>query len=259
MGSAPTIINDAAPANVMRLDLTLVERGLAPSRARAQDWIRRGFVHVAGKVCHKPAFDVTPSEAVAVLSDAPGYVSRGGEKLAAALDRFGFDPSSRIALDVGASTGGFTEVLLERGAERVFAVDVGRGQLHASLKDDTRVVSLENCDARSLSRELIPSPVTAIVVDVSFISVMKVLGSVLPLAGPGAWLAVLVKPQFEVGRERIGSGGIVRDEAARRSAVAAVAEWLQAQGGWRVIGEMPSPISGGSGNLEYLIGARRDD
>lgn len=242
----------------MRLDLALVARGLAPSRARAQDLIRRGFVSVAGEPCRKPAMDVAEPEIVEVSKDAPGYVSRGAEKLAAALDQFGFDATGVVALDVGASTGGFTQVLLERGAAQVFAVDVGSAQLHDDVKSDARVVSLENCDARTLTREHVPVPVGAVVIDVSFISATKVLGHVLQLAASGAWLVVLVKPQFEVGRERVGSGGIVRDEAARRDAVDSVRAWLQQQPGWRVIGEMESPISGGSGNIEFLIGARRD-
>jgi 23S rRNA (cytidine1920-2'-O)/16S rRNA (cytidine1409-2'-O)-methyltransferase len=252
------ICNDDETANAMRLDLALVARGLAPSRARAQDLIRRGFVTVEGAPCSKPAFEIGSSQTVELSAEAPAYVSRGAEKLAAALDHFKLDPSGLIALDVGASTGGFTQVLLERGASRVFAVDVGSAQLHDSLKADPRVTSLENCDARALSHELVPVPIAAIVADVSFISVTKVLGSVLPRAANGAWLVVLVKPQFEVGRERIGSGGIVRDEAARRDAVDTVRNWLQEQPGWRVVGEMQSPISGGSGNVEYLIGARRD-
>jgi len=242
----------------MRLDLALVARGLAPSRARAQDLIRRGFVRIAGEPCSKPAFVVAASEFIELSAEAPAYVSRGAEKLAAALEHFKFDPAGVVALDVGASTGGFTQVLLERGAAQVFAVDVGSAQLHDSLKADPRVVSLENCDARTLSREHVPAAVGVIVTDVSFISVTKVLGCVLPLAAEGAWLVVLVKPQFEVGRERIGSGGIVRDEAARRDAVDAVRAWLLEQPGWCVVGEMASPISGGSGNIEYLIGARRD-
>jgi len=242
----------------MRLDLALVARGLAPSRARAQDLIKRGFVQVAGKTCDKPAVDIADGAIVEISPEAPGYVSRGAEKLAAALDRFAFDPAGVMALDVGASTGGFTEVLLERGATRVYAVDVGTAQLHPSLRSDPRVMSVENCDARGLTRELVPVPVGAITVDVSFISVMKVLGSVLPLAADGAWLVVLVKPQFEVGRERIGSGGVVRDEAARRDALQTVRTWIETQSDWRIVGEMESPIAGGSGNVEYLIGARRD-
>lgn len=242
----------------MRLDQMLVTRGLAPSRARAQDLIKRGFVSVGGAVCNKPAFDVKGDSAIAVASDAPGYVSRGAEKLSAALARFGFDPTGRTALDIGASTGGFTEVLLERGARRVYAVDVGTSQLHARLKDDLRVVSLENIDARALTPNEITESVSAVVVDVSFISVTKVLGTVLPFASRGAWAVILVKPQFEVGRDNVGSGGIVRDEAARLGALTSVREWFAAQPGWTVVGDMPSPILGGSGNAEFLLGARYD-
>jgi 23S rRNA (cytidine1920-2'-O)/16S rRNA (cytidine1409-2'-O)-methyltransferase len=242
----------------MRLDQMLVTRGLAPSRARAQDLIKRGFVRVAGKICNKPAFETSSTCNIELSLDAPAYVPRGAEKLVAAIDQFGFDAAGVVALDVGASTGGFTQVLLERGAQRVYALDVGTAQLHSTLKSDPRVVSIENCDARALSRKFVPEPVGAIVVDVSFISVTKVLGSVLPFALAGAWLVVLVKPQFEVGRERVGSGGIVRDEAARLDALEGVRRWLDHQPNWRVIGDMPSPIAGGSGNMEYLIGARRN-
>lgn len=242
----------------MRLDQMLVNRGLAPSRARAQDLIKRGFVSVGGAVCNKPAFDVKDDLVVAVAPEAPGYVSRGAEKLSAALESFDFDPSGCTALDIGASTGGFTEVLLEHGACRVYAVDVGTSQLHARLKNDPRVVSLENTDARGLTLSEIPESVSAIVVDVSFISVTKVLGAVLSFAAPGAWMVILVKPQFEVGRDNVGSGGIVRDEVARRGALASVREWICAQPGWRVVGDMPSPILGGSGNAEFLLGARYD-
>jgi 23S rRNA (cytidine1920-2'-O)/16S rRNA (cytidine1409-2'-O)-methyltransferase len=244
---------------MVRLDQTLVARGLVPSRARAQDLIRRGFVRVAGLSCDKPAFDVKGAPDIELAADAPDFVSRGAEKLAAALDHFNFDPAGAVALDVGASTGGFTEVLLERGARRVYAIDVGSAQLHQKLKSDPRVVPLENCDARALSRELVPEPVDAIVVDVSFISATKVLGPVLALASSGAWLVVLVKPQFEVGREQVSGGGIVRDEAARQRAVNDVVAWLGAQSGWKIAGEMASPILGGSGNVEYLIGARKHE
>ncbi|HEY8128903.1 MAG TPA: TlyA family RNA methyltransferase [Hyphomicrobium sp.] len=243
----------------MRLDQMLVARGLAPSRARAQDLIRRGFVSVGGYVCNKPAQDVKEDLLIEISSEAPAYVSRGAEKLAAALDRFGFDPSDRVVLDIGASTGGFSEVLLERGVRRVYAVDVGTAQLHPRLKDDPRVVSLENFDARMLSDAEVPEPVTAITVDVSFISVTKLLEPVLQLAASGAWIVVLVKPQFEVGRENVGGGGIVRDEAARQSALQGVRDWLAGQSGWTIVGDMTSPILGGSGNIEFVLGARRND
>lgn len=242
----------------MRLDQVLVTRGLVPSRARAQDLIKRGFVSVGGVVCDKPAFDVKDDLAIAVASEAPGYVSRGAEKLAAAVDRFGFDPAGLVALDVGASTGGFTEVLLERGASRVYAVDVGTAQLHPRLKDNPRVVSLENADARALTSNEITEGVSAITVDVSFISVTKVLSAALQFASPGAWIVILVKPQFEVGRENVGSGGVVRDEAARLRALSDVRDWLSGQSGWTLVGDMPSPIFGGSGNAEFLLGARYD-
>jgi len=237
----------------------LVSRGLAPSRARAQDLIKRGFVRVGGSICDKPAQDVKEHLAIEVSSEAPAFVSRGAEKLVAALERFGFDPAGRVCLDVGASTGGFTEVLLQRGASRIYAVDVGTAQLHPRLKDDPRVVSLENCDARALSRDEVPDAVTAITVDVSFISVTKLLGPALQLAGPGAWMVVLVKPQFEAGRGNVGSGGIVRDEAARQGALENVRNWIDQQPDWSVVGDMPSPILGGSGNAEFLLGARRND
>ncbi len=183
-------------------------------------------------------------------------MSRGGAlKLIAALDAFGFSPEGRIALDCGASTGGFTEVLLERGAAHVFAVDVGRGQLHPRIAADPRVTSLEGQDARALSAHEISRPVSAIVADVSFISLEKVLPAVLPFAEPGAWLAALVKPQFEAGREAIGKGGIVRDAAVRDAQAVKMSDWIAAQPGWRAVGVIPSPIEGGSGNQEFLLGA----
>jgi 23S rRNA (cytidine1920-2'-O)/16S rRNA (cytidine1409-2'-O)-methyltransferase len=243
----------------MRLDHMLVARGLASSRARAQDLIKRGFVSVDGAPCLKPAQVVADGLAIAIADTAPAYVSRGAEKLIAALDHFAFDASGKIALDVGASTGGFTEVLLQRGAAWVYAVDVGSAQLHERLRHDDRVTSLENIDARQLTATQISDRADAITMDVSFISVTKVLGPVLDLAAPGAWLVVLVKPQFEVGRANIGSGGIVRDEALRLAALQDVRGWVATQPGWTVVGDMPSPITGGSGNIEYLIGARRDD
>jgi 23S rRNA (cytidine1920-2'-O)/16S rRNA (cytidine1409-2'-O)-methyltransferase len=186
------------------------------------------------------------------------YVSRGALKLAAALDAFGFDAAGRIGLDIGASTGGFTDVLLSRGAAKVYAVDVGHGQLIAKLKDDERVVSLEGRDARSLTREEVPDQVGAIVADVSFISLEKALPASLMLAAPGAWLVALVKPQFEAGRDAIGKGGIVRDAAVREAQGERIRAWLDGQPGWRTVGLMPSPIQGGSGNEEYLVGARFD-
>jgi 23S rRNA (cytidine1920-2'-O)/16S rRNA (cytidine1409-2'-O)-methyltransferase len=242
----------------MRLDVALVERGLAPTRSRARDLIRSGLVRVGDEICTKAGAEIAATANLSLDGDAARAVSRGGQKLMAALTAFEFDPSGRVALDVGASTGGFTQVLLERGACRVYAADVGHGQLHPSLKADPRVVSLEGLDARRLTRDTVPEPVSAITADVSFISIIKALGPSLELAAPGAFLVALVKPQFEVGPERVGKGGIVRDATARDSALDAVTAWLAAQPGWRVAGSIPSPVKGGSGNVEFLIGALHD-
>ena len=239
-----------------RLDVALVARGLAPTRSRALDLIRRGFVSVGGVVITKAGHDVGDDAAVMLATAAPQHVSRGAEKLIAALDRYGFDPAACHCADIGASTGGFTQVLLARGAATVTAVDVGRGQLHAALRADPRVVSLESRDARTLTASDFSYPVKAVTADVSFISLEKALPAMLTLAAPGAWLVALVKPQFEVGRENIGKGGLVRDTTLSAAAVARIAGWLEICG-WRVAGTMPSPISGGDGNQEFLIGARK--
>lgn len=241
-----------------RLDLALVERGLAISRAQARDLVKRGAVTVQGMAVTRPAMSVTAADAIAVAAGAGDFVSRGALKLLAALDQFHFDPAGRTALDVGASTGGFTQVLLQRGAARVYAVDVGHAQLSPRIVDDARVANLEGCDARTLTRTEIPTAIEAIVADVSFISVTKVLPAALALSAPGCWLVALVKPQFEAGREAVGKGGIVRDPADRERALASVEAWMRAQPGWRIAGTMPSPIAGGSGNLEFLLGAVRD-
>jgi 23S rRNA (cytidine1920-2'-O)/16S rRNA (cytidine1409-2'-O)-methyltransferase len=242
----------------MRLDRILVERGLAVTRSRAADLIRLGAVSVEGQPARKPGALIEPGARLMVEAQASPFVSRGGLKLAAALDAFGLDPQGRIALDIGASTGGFTEVLLARGAKRVFAVDVGRDQLHAKLREDPRVVALEGTDARRLDAGIVAGPVGAIVADVSFISLTKALPAALRLAAPSAWLVALVKPQFEVGRDAISKGGIVREAQARAKAVAEVRAFIDATPGWKVFAEMPSPIPGGSGNEEVLIGARHE-
>ena len=237
-----------------RLDTMLVERGLVPSRSRALDLIRRGFVSVDGKPQTKAGLVVAGDAEIALAAATPGYVSRGAEKLAAALDHFGFDCLGRFALDIGASTGGFTEVLLQRGAAHVTAVDVGRAQLHATLRGNTRVTVREATDARTLMAADFGQPPSALVADVSFISLEKALPRALALAHDNAWLTALIKPQFEVGRDHVGKGGIVRDVEVARGAVARVAAWL-ASVGWRPVGTMASPITGGDGNQEYLIGA----
>jgi 23S rRNA (cytidine1920-2'-O)/16S rRNA (cytidine1409-2'-O)-methyltransferase len=241
-----------------RLDVRMVELGLAPSRARAQDLIRRGLVDIAGVTEQRPGVGVAASAAIHLSHAAGDHVSRGALKLIAALDRFRFPVAGVVALDVGASTGGFTQVLLERGAARIYAVDVGHSQLHARLAGDARVVSLEGCDARHLDRTLVSESVGAIVADVSFISLIKALPVPLTLAGDGAWLIALIKPQFEAGRAAVGKRGIVRDPAARQRAVELVRTWIDAQPGWRVLDVIPSPIAGGAGNEEFLLGAVRD-
>jgi 23S rRNA (cytidine1920-2'-O)/16S rRNA (cytidine1409-2'-O)-methyltransferase len=243
---------------VPRLDKAMVERRLVGSRARAQDLIRRGLVRVSGTVASKAGQLVAADSPILVAAEAADHVSRGAVKLASALDHFGLRVEGLVALDIGASTGGFTQVLLARGAARVYAIDVGHGQLHPVLARDERVVSFEGCDARSLDSSMVPEPVGALVADVSFISLTKALPAALALAAPAAWLVALIKPQFEAGREAVGKGGIVRDPAAREQAVASVREWLAAQPGWRVAGVIPSPIAGGSGNIEFLLGAVRD-
>ena len=240
-----------------RLDQLLVEQGLAATRSRAADLVRLGSVKVEGATAEKPGMLLAADTKLSVAPDASPFVSRGGLKLAAALDAFGLDPRGKIALDIGASTGGFTDVLLSRGAARVFAIDVGRNQLHPKLRRDPRVVVLEATDARRLDRGIIEEPVNVIVADVSFISLTKLLGPALSLAAPGAWLVALVKPQFEAGPEAVGKGGIVRDAGARERAVAGVRAFIDALPGWRVVAEMPSPITGGGGNEEVLIGAVR--
>jgi 23S rRNA (cytidine1920-2'-O)/16S rRNA (cytidine1409-2'-O)-methyltransferase len=192
-----------------------------------------------------------------VRPEACAYVSRGGLKLEAALDAFGFDPEGRVALDIGASTGGFTDLLIGKGAAKVYAVDVGSGQLHAKLRVNPRIVSLEGTDARSLDSSVIGEAVTAIVADVSFISLTLALPAALRLAAPGAWLVALIKPQFEAGRTAVGKGGIVRSAATRRKAVDEVRSFIAGEPGWSVVGEIASPFPGGSGNEEFLIGARR--
>jgi 23S rRNA (cytidine1920-2'-O)/16S rRNA (cytidine1409-2'-O)-methyltransferase len=241
-----------------RLDRALVGRGLAQTRSRARDLIRRGCVSVDGEVAGKAGQNVGNDAVIEVADGALPYVSRAGLKLATALEAFELSATGRTVLDIGASTGGFTEVLLRAGAAKVYAVDVGRGQLHPSLRDDPRVISLEGLDARRISRTEVPEPAGAIVADVSFISLTKVLPAVLRLAAPDAWLIALVKPQFELEPAAIGKRGIVKDPSARERAVGNVRQWLSAQPGWRVLGVIPSPIAGGSGNQEFFIGARRD-
>ena len=227
----------------------LVERGLAETRERAQSLILSGSVLVDGQPAGKPSQAVAEDADVAVEPSGPEYVSRGAHKLLAGLDRWRIDPSNKIALDVGASTGGFTEVLLHRGASRVYAVDVGYGQLHYRLRNDPRVVSLERTNARYL--EHLPEPTDLAVADVSFISLRLALPPVFRLLRPGAPVVALVKPQFEAGRGQVGRGGVVRDPAVHQQVLDDLKAWSASQP-WQLIDTLPSPIKGPAGNIEFL-------
>jgi len=241
----------------LRLDQALVARGLAPTRARARDAVLRGHVRVDGKPVAKPSFTVPPEASLALDDPAARYVSRAALKLVAGLEHFSYDAVGRIALDIGASTGGFTEVLLEHGAAKVHAIDVGHDQLDPRIAADPRVQSREGLNARDLVASDLGDPVDAIVSDVSFISLRLALPPALDLTEPGAWGIFLVKPQFEVGRAGVGKGGIVRDPTAGPAAAEAIAAWLAADMGWTVDGLIPSPIACGDGNHEFLLGARK--
>jgi 23S rRNA (cytidine1920-2'-O)/16S rRNA (cytidine1409-2'-O)-methyltransferase len=239
-----------------RLDQLLTERGLAESRARAQALVLAGRVFAGERRLEKPGQLVVPDLEVEVREPAVPYVSRGGLKLAHALDHFVLDPTGLVALDVGASTGGFTDVLLKRGAARVYAVDVGHGQLDWRLRNDPKVVVLERVNARHLTREHIPEPVDLVVCDASFISLQLVLPAALQLAAPEARLIALIKPQFEVGKGRVGKGGVVRDPALHAEVCSDIRRWVEEQG-WAVIGITESPVLGPKGNREFLLAARR--
>jgi 23S rRNA (cytidine1920-2'-O)/16S rRNA (cytidine1409-2'-O)-methyltransferase len=242
----------------MRADVFLVEKRFAKSRSEAQAAIAAGLVLADGKPVVKASQALTDGAWIDYRPAHP-YVSRGALKLAAALDGFRLSPQGLVCLDLGASTGGFTQLLLERGARKVFAVDAGHGQLDAGLAGDARVVSLERRNARDLQpSEIEPKP-QAIVADLSFISLRLALPPALALAAPDGWLIALFKPQFEVGRGRIGKGGIVKDEAARKDALRDFLEWLNAEPGWCVCDPafIDSPIAGGDGNHEFLVAARK--
>lgn len=236
----------------MRADLVLVARGLAESRAKARAAIEAGGVIADGAVVQKPS-DLIDECASLDVTPAYPWVSRGGVKLAHALDVFGVDPAGRVCLDVGASTGGFTQVLLSRDATRVYAVDVGQGQLHASLRNNPRIVSLERTDARALTREHVPEAPSLIVCDVSFIGAAKALAAPLGLAAEHADLVALIKPQFEAGP---GKGGVLSEDEARAVSAQTI-QALDGATGFRVVAQTDSPIRGSDGNLELLIHARR--
>ena len=241
-----------------RLDQHLVTLGHFESRARARDAVLRGVVSVDGEPAGKPARKIQPGQCVTVADPAARYVSRAALKLKAGLSHFALPVKGRNALDLGASTGGFTQVLLEEGALRVLAIDVGHDQLHQVLDADPRVVRRDGVNARALTLADLDGEHPGIVVsDMSFISLRLALPPALELAAPGAGGLFLVKPQFEAGRSAIGKGGIVDGETGERVA-REVADWLDGRAGWHVLGLEPSPITGGDGNREWLLGARRD-
>ncbi|HET6347424.1 MAG TPA: TlyA family RNA methyltransferase [Myxococcota bacterium] len=238
-----------------RVDVLLVEQGLVPSRARAQALVLAGAVveSVSGRRLDKPGAQLADDVELRLKDQPLPYVSRGGLKLAAALERFAIDPRGRVCLDVGASTGGFTDCLLQHGASRVYAIDVGYNQLAFNLRQDPRVVVHERCNIRHAPPELVPEPCSLLVVDVSFISLKLVLPAARQFLAPGAVLAALVKPQFEVGRADVGKGGVVRDPAARQRALDEVAT-CAAELGFYGLQTLDSPILGAKGNHEFLLG-----
>lgn len=238
----------------LRADRLLVDRGLFESRAKAQAAIEAGLVSANGLKVRKASEEVAPDAHIEASAAHP-YVSRGGLKLAAALDHFKFDPRGRVCLDVGASTGGFTDVLLKRGAKRVYAVDVGRAQLHTSLHGRSDVLSLEETDIRTVRPDVFDEKPDFVVIDVSFISLKLVLPAALALTKAPAQLVALIKPQFEAGRAALKKG-VVRDEAVRQAVCDDIISFV-ASLGWRVVGVIPSPIEGGDGNVEFLLGAER--
>jgi 23S rRNA (cytidine1920-2'-O)/16S rRNA (cytidine1409-2'-O)-methyltransferase len=242
----------------LRLDRLLADRGLVESREKGQALILAGQILVNGQKAEKAGALVPKDADVRVLGDPMPYVSRGGIKLETALRELQVDVRGKTALDIGASTGGFTDCLLQHGAAKVFAVDVGYGQLAWKLRQDPRVVVIERTNIREIDSALVPEKVDIIVIDVSFISLEKVIPAVTPFLAPGAGLVALIKPQFEVGRDNVGKGGIVRDEDARREAVERVRKFVVMQG-YEEKGVIPSPITGQDGNVEFLLYAIRRD
>ena len=237
-----------------RLDVALVQRGLAETRASAQRLVMAGLVFSGDKRLDKAGQGVAADAQLEVRGQPHPYVSRGGLKLERALDHFAIPVAGRVALDVGASTGGFTDCLLQRGAASVYAVDVGTNQLAWKLRSDPRVVSMEKTNVREL---VLPQQVDLVVCDVSFIGLRTALPPALELAAPGAHLVALIKPQFEVGKGRVGKGGIVREPELHREVVETITAWLGTQPGWQMLGVIDSPITGTDGNKEFLIGGFR--
>jgi len=240
-----------------RLDQLVVEQGLAETRAKAQALILAGLVWSGDRRLDKPGASLAASTALILKGKDHPWVSRGGVKLAHALDHFKIDPKGLVALDIGASTGGFTDVLLQRGAKHVYAVDVGHGQLDWKLRNDQRVTVLECVNARYLSAKEVPEPVDLVTCDASFIGLETVLPAPLALAKPQARLVALIKPQFEVDPKRVGKGGVVRDPALHKEVCTRISAWIEGQG-WRVLGVEESPLKGSEGNIEFLLAAERN-
>lgn len=238
-----------------RLDQILVERGLAESRSRAQALIMAGLVYSETKRLDKAGTQIPENMPLDLKGQDHPWVSRGGLKLDHGLDHFGFDVTGAVCLDVGASTGGFTDVLLSRGAAKVFALDVGHGQLAWKIRNDERVVVLERTNARHITTNEIPDAIDFICCDASFIGLQTVLPAPMSLAKKGARMIALIKPQFEVGREQVGKKGVVRDPALHQEVCERIANWLEALPDWQVVGVEESPITGPEGNKEFLIAA----
>ncbi|WP_421581314.1 TlyA family RNA methyltransferase [Shinella sp. M31] len=246
------------PIETIRLDQLLLNAGLVASRSRARDAISRGTVRVNGRTVTKPSSTFPANVKIEIDDPAQAYVSRAALKLKAALDAFGLDPAGFDCLDIGASTGGFTDVLLERGANHVIAVDVGHDQLHPRLRDDARITNYEGLNARVLDEEHLEDREIGVVVsDVSFISLKLALPPALGFAEPGAFCVLLVKPQFEAGREAISKAGLLKDPESAPAVAAELERWLVEDMGWQSLGLIPSPIAGGDGNVEYLLGGRK--
>nr|WP_298097079.1 TlyA family RNA methyltransferase [uncultured Shinella sp.] len=246
------------PIETIRLDQLLLNAGLVASRSRARDAISRGTVRVNGRTVTKPSSTFPANVKIEIDDPAQAYVSRAALKLKAALDEFGLDPAGLDCLDIGASTGGFTDVLLERGANHVIAVDVGHDQLHPRLREDERITNYEGLNARVLDEDHLEDREIGVVVsDVSFISLKLALPPALGFAEPGAFCVLLVKPQFEAGREAISKAGLLKDPESAPAVAGELERWLVEDMGWQSLGLIPSPIAGGDGNVEYLLGGRK--
>ncbi|MCM2294533.1 TlyA family RNA methyltransferase [Allorhizobium sp. BGMRC 0089] len=255
---APTPATAAPLTPAQRLDQLLLSLDLFASRSRARDAIARGTVRVDGRIVTKPGQVFAPDVTIEIDDPAQDYVSRAALKLVAGLDHFGLDPSGQVCLDVGASTGGFTQVLLERGAEHVIAVDVGHDQMHRQIAEDARVSNYEGVNARFLARETIANRAfTFLVSDVSFISLKLALAPALALAEPGSQCLLLVKPQFEAGRDAISKAGLLKAPDTAPAIAAELEHWLTAEMGWESLGLAPSPLTGGDGNQEFLLAGHK--